>query len=160
MDLRFGSPFIIPETREEGADSSRAFRPKGGSRQEGKDRECGMYDAGRESERREAGVDERNESATVGMAGREEERWSRALEETKGVFSCRRRIQMESGGLFSSRSPANLPLCPRSPRINVARHAAKNRMADPREYIRCRSTLKRRSRENVQLASRACMRGP
>lgn len=48
---------------------------------------------------------------------------------------------MERSGLFSSGPaapaylPSILPLCPRSLRINVARHAAKNRMADPREYI-------------------------
>jgi len=33
----------------------------------------------------------------------------RALEETKGVFSSRWRIQMERSGLFSSRSAGNLP---------------------------------------------------
>lgn len=84
-----------------------------------------------------------------------------ALEETKGVFSSRRRIQMERSGLFSSRSPTNLPtrlpLCPRSPRINVARHAARNRMADPHEYIRSgRLWNGVRARMCNWLAARAC----
>lgn len=153
-ELRFGGPFIIPERGAQilvaRSVQKGVCSRKGQGMRHIRHRE---YESERRSgcgraKRKRNGRDER----TRGSEG-----WSRALEETKGVFSCRRRIQMERSGLFSSRS-TYLPLCPRSPRINVTRHAAKNRMADPREYICCRSTLKRRSRENVQLASRACMR--
>jgi hypothetical protein len=113
--------------------------------------------------REEAGADERSESATVGMEGREGKRWNRALEETKGVFSCRRRIQMERSGLFSSRSPANLPtyLYVRGLRgLMSPGMLPKIEWLTRANIFAAGPTLKRRSRENVQLASRACMRGP
>lgn len=57
----------------------------------------------------------------------------RALEETKGVFLSRR--NGENSFLLpppcTRAQPPGAPLCPRSPRINVARHAAKNGVGWP-----------------------------
>lgn len=93
-----------------------------------------------------------------GEEGHEEERKYGALEETKRVFSSRRRIQMERSVLSFPRSFANLPpLCPRSPRINVARHLARYRTANPHEYI-CRPAVV--PSQDVQLTSRACIHAP
>jgi len=102
--------------------------------------------------RREARAETRAREATASKRGGEgaRKRTHTKGRERAGIRRNKRGIFVPAANpngeertfLFSlSRQPTYLPLCPRSPRINVARHAAKNRMADPREYIRAVPTL-------------------